>query len=53
VGGNWLLHQRRLSDEDCPVVGGRRLIAEDYLPTIAHALQASEPGGDGFRETAR
>jgi hypothetical protein len=34
-----LFYQRRLSDETCPVVGGRRLIPEHYLPTIAKAVR--------------
>jgi hypothetical protein len=34
-----LFYQRRLSDVRCPVVGGRRLIPEDYLPTIAATLR--------------
>jgi hypothetical protein len=34
-----LFYQRRLSDELCPVVGGRRLIPEHYVPTIAAAVR--------------
>ena len=34
-----LFYQRRLSDELCPVVGGRRLIPESYLPDIALVLR--------------
>jgi hypothetical protein len=37
-----LFYQRRLSDEICPVVGGRRLIPEHYLPTIAKAVQGRQ-----------
>ncbi len=36
-----LFYQRRLSDEVCPVVGGRRLIPLDYLPVIQAALLSS------------
>jgi hypothetical protein len=39
-----LFYQRRLSDESCPIVGGRRLIPPDYVPTIASALQARGRG---------
>ena len=46
-----LFYQRALSDERCPVVGGRRLIPRDYLPAVAGALrqrgvQGRGPGGD-------
>jgi hypothetical protein len=34
-----LFYQRRLSDKTCPVLGGRRLIPEHYLPTIAEAVR--------------
>lgn len=34
-----LFYQRRLSDEKCPVIGGRRLIPESYLPEILAALR--------------
>ena len=42
-----LFYQRRLSDARCPIVGGRRLIPEDYVSTIAFALreQSGEEGG--------
>jgi hypothetical protein len=33
-----LFYARVLSDKHCPVVAGRRLIPESYLPTIAAAL---------------
>jgi hypothetical protein len=36
-----LFYQRHLSDEQCPVVGGRRLIPGDYLPVIQAALVSS------------
>jgi hypothetical protein len=32
-------YQRRLSDERCPIVGGRRLIPPDYVPTIEAVLR--------------
>jgi hypothetical protein len=34
-----LFYQRRLSDERCPIIGGRRLIPDDYLPTIVAVLR--------------
>jgi hypothetical protein len=34
-----LFYQRVLSDETCPVVGGRRLIPASYLPVIDAALR--------------
>jgi hypothetical protein len=40
-----LFYQRRLSDEQCPVVGGRRLIPREFVPTIADALRARREGG--------
>lgn len=33
-----LLYQRELSDDLCPIVGGRRLIPRSYLPTIQQIL---------------
>ena len=35
-----LFYQRKLRDEACPLVGGRRLIPESYLPAIAAALRS-------------
>jgi hypothetical protein len=35
-----LFYQRKLSDDLCPIVGGRRLIPEDYEPVIEEALRA-------------
>jgi hypothetical protein len=35
-----LFYQRKLDDAICPVVGGRRLIPEDYVPEIVAALRA-------------
>jgi len=34
-----LFYRRRLDDERCPVVDGRRLIPQDYVPFIREALQ--------------
>jgi hypothetical protein len=34
-----LFYARKLDDQRCPIVGGRRLIPEDYLPAIAAALR--------------
>jgi hypothetical protein len=34
-----LFYRRQLSDERCPILGGRRLIPHDYLPAIAEALR--------------
>ena len=36
-----LFYRRRLRDDLCPIVGGRRLIPEDYLDMIAAALDRS------------
>jgi hypothetical protein len=36
-----LFYQRRLDDRRCPVVGGRRLIPEDYIPAIEQVLRDS------------
>lgn len=33
-----LFYRRRLRDDLCPIVGGRRLIPEDYLDMIAAEL---------------
>ena len=33
-----LFYRRRLRDDLCPIVGGRRLIPEDYLDIVAMAL---------------
>jgi hypothetical protein len=35
-----LFYQRALNDAVCPVIGGRRLIPSDYLPTIQAKLKA-------------
>ena len=34
-----LFYARRLDDRRCPIVGGRRLIPEDYLPEIEAVLR--------------
>lgn len=34
-----LLYRRKLRDDLCPIVGGRRLIAEDYLDAVARELK--------------
>jgi hypothetical protein len=36
-----LLYQRKLDDARCPLVGGRRLIPESYLPEIEAALRVA------------
>ncbi len=34
-----MFYRRELRDDLCPVVGGRRLIPEDYIPVIRTALE--------------
>jgi hypothetical protein len=34
-----LFYSRRLDDRRCPIVGGRRLIPEDYLPEVVRVLR--------------
>jgi hypothetical protein len=34
-----LLYLRKLDEARCPIIGGRRLIPEDYLPTIEAVLR--------------
>jgi hypothetical protein len=34
-----LFYQRKLDDKRCPIVGGRRLIPDDYLPVIEATLR--------------
>jgi hypothetical protein len=34
-----LFYQRLLSDDRCPILGGRRVIARDYLPVIEGVLR--------------
>jgi len=36
-----LFYRRRLRDDLCPIVGGRRLIPEDYMDIIAIELRRS------------
>jgi len=36
-----LFYRRRLRDDLCPIIGGRRLIREDYLGMIAAELRRS------------
>jgi hypothetical protein len=46
-----LLYRRRLRDDMCPIVAGRRLIHEDFLEFIEMALQrAGRPVGTGRRK---
>jgi hypothetical protein len=33
-----LFYQRELSDDKCPIVGGRRLIPPSYIPVITATL---------------
>jgi hypothetical protein len=40
-----LFYQRLLSDERCPVVGGRRMIPADFLPVIEAALRRRDRNG--------
>jgi hypothetical protein len=34
-----LFYQRKLDDQRCPIVAGRRLIPEDYLPVVEATLR--------------
>jgi hypothetical protein len=34
-----LFYQRKLDDGRCPIVGGMRIIPEDYVPAIKAALR--------------
>jgi hypothetical protein len=36
-----LFYARRLDDRRCPIVGGRRLIPDDYLPEVESVLRAA------------
>jgi hypothetical protein len=36
-----LLYLRRLRDDRCPLVGGRRMIPKTYLPEVETALRAA------------
>ena len=52
-----LFYCRQLRDDLCPIVGGRRLIPEDYLEIIAAELRRAgrpvtdnRPRGEGGRD---
>ncbi len=34
-----LFYERRLREDLCPIISGRRIIPEDYLPVIAMELR--------------
>ena len=34
-----LFYARKLDDRRCPIIGGRRLIPAEYLPTVEAALR--------------
>jgi hypothetical protein len=34
-----LFYQRKLDDQQCPIIGGRRLIPMDYVPVIEATLR--------------
>jgi hypothetical protein len=36
-----LFYLRKLDDQRCPIVGGRRMIPPDYLPEIEAILRAA------------
>jgi hypothetical protein len=40
-----LFYSRRLSDERCLIVAGRRFIPSDHLPDIAATLEATRAAG--------
>lgn len=44
-----LFYRRRLEDDRCPIVGGRRLIPRDYLPATAEALKGRGTDRGGAR----
>ncbi len=44
-----LFYARQLDDAVCPIVGGRRLIPEDYIETIRWALQHAGKQVDGAK----
>jgi hypothetical protein len=48
-----LSYERHLRDDLCPVVGGRRLIPGDYLPSIQEALLRRQPSLDNRQEVSR
>ena len=43
-----LFYRRELDDIYCPIVGGRRLIPEDFMSVVEHVLRRRGhlPGGD-------
>lgn len=41
-----LFYQRRLDDRRCPIVAGRRLIPEDYVPQVEDLLRRLGRGVD-------
>jgi hypothetical protein len=45
-----LFDKRRLGDDLCHIVGGRRLIPSDYLPSIPEALLRRQPFREELRE---
>jgi hypothetical protein len=47
-----LFYERLLSDEDAPVVGGRRLIPESLIPRIIQLLEARSARRPGQRAPA-
>jgi hypothetical protein len=49
-----LFYQRELSNDLCPIVGGRRLIPRSYLPTIRQILiERGQTSGHEQRSPAR
>ena len=48
-----LFYKRQLRDDLCPIVGGRRLIPDDYLPTIQKALLRRQSSRNERREVIR
>ena len=37
-----LFYARRLDDQRCPIIAGRRLIPLDYIPCVEAALRAAD-----------
>src|SRR5258707_4235080 len=48
-----LFYQRRLSDDVCPLVSGRRLIPVEYVPVIERALQQTSEANATRQEQCR
>ena len=47
-------YKRRLSEEHCPIISGRRLIPDDYIPIIImvlrrHGIETSEMEAEPVR----